>query len=91
MRAEVVWEKKDMAEVIVGSDFKQSYENYLSYPTRLIYKTTYPTELQNYKARLDQASDNLCIRDEKRIDVGFRDWVPANSIGKFHKLTVLRS
>lgn len=70
-----------MAELNVGNGFKQSYENYLSYPTRLIYRTTYPSELQNYKDRLDQTSDTLCIQDEKRVDVGFRDWVPANSKG----------
>lgn len=78
-----------MAELNVGNGFKQSYESYLSYPTRLIYRTTYPSELQNYKDRLDQTSDTLCIQDEKRVDVGFRDWVPANSKGEFHELAML--
>lgn len=63
-----------LLEPQVPDDFEDAYSNYLLYPTRLTYTTTYASELENYKTRLDYAANKLFFPNEKGIDVGFRDF-----------------
>jgi hypothetical protein len=63
-----------LTELDVPADFKDAYSKFLAYPTQLTYTTTYASELENYKSRLDLAANKLFLPSEKGIDVGFRDF-----------------
>ena len=66
----------------VPTEFEDSYSNFESYPTNLIYRTTYNSALEGYRSRLESISPTLCIKVEDiefngtpgYLDVGFRDF-----------------
>lgn len=67
-----------MANFSVGAPFAQSYAQYDQYPANLIYKTTYQSDLEEYKNDLT-SNKRLCIQDEVDLDVGIRDFYRSTS------------
>jgi hypothetical protein len=63
-----------MSSIQLPSEFAESYANFEAYPTKLIYNTTYPSELALYRSRFEATAGKLCTEDEDAIDVGFRDF-----------------
>ncbi|KAG6363610.1 hypothetical protein INS49_008711 [Diaporthe citri] len=57
------------------ASFRDSYIDRESYPMNVVERTisTYPSALAEYLRRLDDAADDLCVRDISKIDVPFRD------------------
>ena len=56
-------------------EFQQSYLNYLSYPRNLILNgtKTYRSTLEAYHNRLDGIETDLCLENEKDVNVPIRD------------------
>ena len=71
IRREVMGEARLMLPV----EFQESYLNYLSYPRNLIVNgtKTYRSTLESYTDRLDDLEADLCLEDEKDVDVPIRD------------------
>jgi hypothetical protein len=69
-----------MAGSQIRDDFIQAYTHHNEYPTNLIYNTTYPSDLEDYKTGY-VSNNTLCVQSEKLLDVGFRDFVRADNAG----------
>jgi len=62
-----------MSELSIDETFKTCYEKFDTYPTNLIYKTSYHTTLERQRKRLTLEESKL-FAPEKHLDIGFRDF-----------------
>jgi hypothetical protein len=64
----------------VRIDFADAYDAHVDYPVNLIFNTTYHRNLRNYKTSF-LSNNRLCVKKDKLVDVGFRDFIRAASPG----------
>ncbi|KAJ9656960.1 hypothetical protein H2201_008363 [Coniosporium apollinis] len=86
------------ASLQLPADFVQSYSDFENYPCNLIYRSSFPDVLREYKSRLYDAASTLLTdptkpshyprkRNEPVVKVPFRDWNADQ--GKFDKQNIL--
>ena len=66
-----------MGSLQLTDSFQRSYENFESYPSELIYQSSYLNTTQAYKARLDEHTDRLFTARDENINIPFRDLLPS--------------
>ncbi|RDW91278.1 hypothetical protein BP5796_02443 [Coleophoma crateriformis] len=68
-----------MATLNLPAAFVASYHNFILYPQKLIYQTSYRGAAEAYGARLDNAAPQLFTDEPDRILIPFRDLVDVQS------------
>lgn len=67
-----------MSTLQLPEAFKQSYNNFDSYPQDLIYQTSYRGTAQAYYTRLMSAAPKLFTDESANVSVPFRDLQPSD-------------
>ncbi|KAL1966201.1 hypothetical protein VTN77DRAFT_4753 [Rasamsonia byssochlamydoides] len=75
-----------MAALPLCDAFKNSYQQLDSYPSNLLYQTTYRGALEAFSRRLDDAAPRLFAKEEEAF-VPFRDLLPSGQ--GFEKQNIL--
>lgn len=73
-----------MDSLVASADFRRSYLEYESYPLNLSRSATRVTAatLNRYKARLDAVAADLCLEDDRDVDLPIRDLYGSTVSGK---------
>ena len=78
-----------MGTVQLPKTFERSYEQFDTYPTNLVYQTSYSGALQTYLTRLNNTEAKLFVRDGAKTFIPIRD-LGSSAQGTIPTISLLR-